>query len=76
MWVCVRVRVRVRVRVCVCVCVCARVRVCKDNGTLNNWHIVCTTSDTIHLGHPGFSAAVPLPVLMISSNEETRPYSK
>jgi len=61
--------------VCVCLCVCVCVRVCKDNGTLNNWHIVCTTSecvaDTILIGHPGFSD-YPLPVRKISSKEETR----
>jgi hypothetical protein len=37
--------------VCVCVCVCVsvrvRVRICKDNGTLNNWHLVCTTSECV-----------------------------
>ena len=61
--VCVCLCACVCVYVCVCVRVCVsvrvRVRVCKDNGTLNNWHVVCTTSecvaDTIHLGHPGFS---------------------
>ena len=64
--VCVCMCVRVRVCVCVRVCVSVRVhmRVCKDNGTLNN----CAFFKIF--------AAVPLPVLMISSNEESRPYKQ
>jgi len=50
MCVCVCVCVCVCARVCARVCVSMRVRVrvvCKDNGTLINWHIVCTTSECV-----------------------------